>query len=129
MQWAVEPCTGGTCTSDEDQLAAVLAKYGPLSVCINSGDGQGKAVDWDKYEGGVLSSGCKAKYNKLDHCVQLVGYDKTASPPYWKVRNEWSTSWGEAGFIRLPMGENSCCIGCEASVMNVNVNTSAWVQV
>jgi len=46
--------------------------------------------------------------------VQLVGYDATASTPYWKVRNSWGTSWGENGFIRLPMGVNSCGIADEA---------------
>jgi len=42
------------------------------------------------------------------------GYDATASTPYWKVRNSWGTSWGENGFIRLPMGVNSCGIADEA---------------
>lgn len=30
----------------------------------------------------------------MDHCVQLVGYNTTASTPYYMVRNSWATDWG-----------------------------------
>lgn len=118
MKYAIPTCSSGDCsTQDEEALAAALAKYGPISVCINSGDGQ--TGDWMKYKGGVLSGSCKAKARLIDHCVQLVGYDKTAAEPYWKVRNSWGKSWGDDGFIRLPYGnQNSCCIGCEAVIIS-----------
>jgi C1A family cysteine protease len=107
-KYAVSPCESGTCKNqDEDGLKAMLNTHGPLSICVN-------AEDWNSYSSGVASFKCSGAYNKLDHCVQLVGYDTTASTPYWKVRNSWGTSWGEKGFIRLPMGENSCGIADEA---------------
>ena len=41
MSFAIPQCDRGDCSyQDEDKLAAAVAKYGPLSVCINSGDGQ-----------------------------------------------------------------------------------------
>ena len=49
-----------------------------------------------KYKGGVLQKSCAAKANLIDHCVQLVGYNKTATPPWWKIRNSWGT-------VRSPM--------------------------
>jgi len=108
--WAVPECTGGSCSGqDEDGMKAVLASKGPISVCVNAGS-------WDSYSGGVLGGSCSAAYDDLDHCVQLVGYDTTASTPYWKVRNSWGTSWGESGFIRLPMGKNFCGIADEAGI-------------
>jgi C1A family cysteine protease len=127
MKYAIPTCTRGDCSSqDEEALAAALAKYGPLSVCINSGDGQ--SGDWMPYKKGVLTGSCKAKANLIDHCVQLVGYDKSASTPYWKVRNSWGKSWGESGFIRIPYGnKNSCCIGCEAVIISASVKTSVSV--
>jgi len=113
--YAIPPCAkseqdeGGACDKqDEDGLKAALNTYGPLSVCLN-------ANTWDFYSGGVLSGRCSGAWDDMDHCVQLVGYDTTASTPFWKVRNSWGSSWGESGFIRLPMGKNSCGIANEAT--------------
>jgi len=120
--YAVHPCAsdehpqGGACKNqDEDGLKAALATYGPLSVCVNAG-----SSDWDSYNRGVLSGQCSGAWKKLDHAVQLVGYDTTASTPYWKVRNSWGRSWGENGFIRLPMGENACGIADEATFVKAS---------
>merc|ERR1712146_841571 len=97
LRWSLSQTTNTLC----HHARAALAADGPLSICVN-------AESWNGYYGGVLSGSCSGAYNKLDHCVQLVGYDTTASTPYWKVRNSWGTYWGENGFIRLPMGENAC---------------------
>jgi hypothetical protein len=123
MKYAIPNCLSGDCShQDEEALAAALAKYGPLSVAVNSGDGQ--TGDWGDYTGGVLEGSCKAKASKMDHAVQLVGYDKIATTPYWKVRNTWGTSWGENGMIRIPYGKkNTCCIGCEAVIISATMQS------
>lgn len=119
-EYAVPPCEGGACKNQkESDMMAALNEFGPLSVCVNA--------DWDSYSKGILSSKCSGKYNQLDHCVQLVGYDTTGSKSYWKVRNSWASDWGEKGFIRLPMGENACGIADEA--MYVKAETSEEVTV
>merc|ERR1711998_437809 len=108
MGYAVPPREGGKCNNqDEDGLKAALNTYGPLSVCVN-------ANDWDDYSGGVYTAKCSGKYNSLDHCVQLVGYDTTASTPYWLVKNSWNTDWARRGLMRLPIGSNACGIADEA---------------
>ena len=37
------------CAPAQAALAAAVAQYGPLSICINSGDKQ--PGDWEKYKG------------------------------------------------------------------------------
>jgi len=90
-----------TQSSDETAMMNALVSWGPLSICVD-------AEPWQDYTGGVLmASSCDTQ---LDHCVQLVGYDLTASTPFWIVRNSWGTDWGENGYIRLQYGQDTC--GC-----------------
>ena len=115
-KFAVPQCRAGDCKKkeNEDILAAVLAHYGPIAICVNAAD------SWDNYESGVLKGKCSSKADDVDHCVQLVGYSKTAEEPYWKIRNSWTEDWGEEGFIRIPYGiGNTCCVACEAIVVEV----------
>merc|ERR1712007_211766 len=45
FKYAVQPCSEGACKNqDEDKLAAALAHYGPLSICLN-------AEVWDDFLG------------------------------------------------------------------------------
>jgi len=116
--YAIPPCESGACKNqNEDDLAAAVAKYGPISICLGAAD------SWDFYNSGILKGTCSSSYDDMDHCVQLVGFDKGN---YWKVRNSWSTTWGEDGFIRLPYGENSCGVANEAVVIQA---TSSVEQV
>ena len=48
-------------------------------------------------------------WDDLDHCVQVVGYNASAPQPYWIVRNQWDTVWGDDGYIYLEMSENNTC--------------------
>jgi len=94
---------------NETELQQTLVTVGPLSICVD-------ASVWQDYESGVLmGSDCAYPVNQLDHCVQLVGYDSTASTPYWIVRNSWNTDWGIEGYIWLQMGVDACGLADEAT--------------
>jgi C1A family cysteine protease len=112
FSYAVKPCSKGKCNNqDEDALAAALATKGPISICVNAG-GNG----WQNYKRGVYTKKCSGAANKMDHCVQLVGFNKEGSQPYWIVRNSWNTDWGIEGYMHLPMGKNACGIANEATI-------------
>ncbi|KAH8618159.1 putative Papain family cysteine protease Protein of unknown function (DUF3586) [Trypanosoma vivax] len=42
------------------------------------------------YSGGVVTS-CTSE--ALNHGVLLVGYNDSSKPPYWIIKNSWSSSW------------------------------------
>ena len=65
-----------------------------VSVAVDAGT-------WSPYKSGVLSN-CGTS---LNHGVLLIG----ATDAYWRIKNSWGTTWGEAGFIRITRG-NTCGI-------------------
>jgi len=93
--------------ASESNMASHVKSTGPLSICID-------ASTWSSYKGGIMSS-CGSSVN---HAVQAVGVDDS-SGGYWKVRNSWGSGWGEAGYIRLAYGHNTCSIGYRASYTTV----------
>lgn len=114
--YATKPCDSGQCKNqDEDALATALANKGPVSVCVNAG-GNG----WQNYRSGIYTKKCSGAASKLDHCVQLVGYDKSGSTPYWIVRNSWNTDWGINGYMHLEMGSNACGVADEATLVQAS---------
>lgn len=67
------------------------------------------ATNWNKYSSGIFNN-CGTS---LNHDIFLVG----ATDSYWKIKNSWSSSWGEKGYIRLAPG-NTC---------GVCIDKSPWV--
>jgi len=84
---------------DTAQLAAAVNQQ-PVSIAVD-------AEQWQFYNGGILDN-CG---DSLDHGVLLVGYTKDA----WIVKNSWSESWGENGYIRLARPGNTCGLADSAS--------------
>lgn len=112
FSYATSPCTDSCTKQDENTLASNLASTGPVSICVY-------AESWMDYTSGILKSNCPKDYGSLDHCVQLVGYDKTGSTPYWIVRNSWNTDWGVAGYIYIQSGSNLCGVADEATFATI----------
>jgi len=94
-------------SGDEDALAAAVA-LGPVSVAIEADQ-----ACFQFYSGGVLSD--PSCGTQLDHGVLAVGYDTTASQPYWIVKNSWGTSWGMSGYVLIAKGSDECGIASEPS--------------
>jgi cathepsin L len=89
-------------SSVEEKMAAHILNNGPLSACF---------VDPKVPNGytGVVTN-CGNTDNGPTVCGQVVGVDTSASPPFWKVRGSWGTSWGDGGYIRIQYGVDMCMI-------------------
>jgi len=92
----------------ETTLQQNLVNWAPLSICVD-------ASAWQTYQSGVMTWEECAWINELDHCVQLVGYNQSASTPYWVVRNSWTADWGIDGYIWLEMWEDTCGVAHDAN--------------
>jgi C1A family cysteine protease len=93
-------------THTENSLGAAV-DIEPVSVAIEA-DQSG----FQLYKSGVFSGTCG---KNLDHGVLLVGYGTDTGKDYWKVKNSWGTSWGEAGYIRMIRNQDECGIANEPS--------------
>jgi len=120
---AVKQCTRGACKNqDETGLATVLATKGPISICVNAA-----AAGWQSYKRGIFSKKCGHAANDIDHCVQLVGYNKAGAKPYWIVRNSWNTNWGIKGYMHLEMGKNLCGVANDATLVVAKAGAASVV--
>jgi cathepsin L len=100
-------CQESTCTSavtisgytdvahNNDVALATAVAQQPVSIAIEADQSS-----FQFYSGGVMTAACGTA---LDHGVLAVGYG-TDGVEYWKVKNSWGTSWGEAGYIRFGRG-------------------------
>jgi C1A family cysteine protease len=102
---------------DESQIAAYVYDNGPVSIGVD-------AASFQTYTGGILTDCQYNGPNSLDHAVLIVGYDDTVSVPYWIVKNQWGTSWGESGYIRLAKGSNQCGLADAATSSIVSASSA-----
>ncbi|KAG9446112.1 hypothetical protein H6P81_012240 [Aristolochia fimbriata] len=96
--------------NSEESLAAAAAGQ-PVSVAIDAG-----SQAFQFYDGGIFSGECG---NQLNHAVTIIGYGGEGDGEYWLVKNSWSSTWGEAGYIRMKRNISSkqglCGIAMKAS--------------
>jgi C1A family cysteine protease len=64
---------------------------------------------FQSYSSGILDSDSCG--TNLDHAVEIVGYGTENGVDYWNVRNSWSLSWGESGYVRIKKTSSTNDIG------------------
>ena len=82
--------------SDQAMMEALAQQ--PVSIAI-----QADQKDFQLYKSGVFTGSCGTK---LDHGVLAVGYGSNDGVDYYLVKNSWSSTWGDNGYIRLGRGDD-----------------------
>ena len=100
---------------NQEKMLMRAVQHQPVSVAI-----QANKRSFQMYKSGIYSDpDCGFD---LDHGVLLIGYgyDKTYDMDYWIIKNSWSESWGENGYIRIQRNINDerglCGIAMSPSV-------------
>ena len=83
-----------TPNSDNAMMSALMQQ--PVSIAI-----QADQKEFQLYQSGVFTGSCGTE---LDHGVLVVGYGTENGEDYYLVKNSWSTSWGDNGYIKLGRG-------------------------
>ena len=90
-----------------NQLALKEAvSFGPVSIAIEA-----DTRIFQSYSSGVItSSSCGTD---LDHGVLIVGYgtEPETQIDYWLVKNSWSSSWGDEGYVKIERSDSTNDIG------------------
>lgn len=104
---AVVTRTNGYRSASASQASVESAlRLTPVVVAVDAG---GQA--WQFYRSGVVSASTCG--TALNHAVLLVGMgsDAATSASFWRIKNSWGASWGEAGYIRLARGAGTGTAG------------------
>ena len=102
----------GTCNSEKEASAVVQIKgyemvpanseaallkavaNQPVSVAIDGG-----GSDFQFYSSGVFTGHCRTR---LNHAVAAIGYGTNKDgTKYWLLKNSWSTTWGDKGYMKM----------------------------
>jgi C1A family cysteine protease len=100
--------------SNVAQMKAALAQQ-PLSVSIEA-----DTAVFQTYTSGILNS--TACGTTLDHAVLAVGWGSENGQEYWIIKNSWSSSWGENGFIRLAIVDGVGICGVQSAPLYPTAN-------
>ena len=79
-------------------LKEAVAK-GPVSIAIEA-----DTKSFQMYSKGVIT-GTSCGTN-LDHGVLIVGYGEENGIKYWLVKNSWSNTWGDQGYVKIERSDS-----------------------
>lgn len=84
----------GIVIPDNEVALREAVAQGPVAIAIEA---DAEAMQF--YDRGILTT--KKCGVNVDHAVTIVGYGEDRGRKYWKIKNSWSSEWGEGGYMRL----------------------------
>ena len=102
--------------NDQISLKAAVAQQ-PVAIAISA-----DTKLFQSYSSGVITSA--SCYTSLDHGVLIVGYGTENGQDYWLVKNSWSDTWGDGGYVKIARSSSTndpgvCGIAMDPSFPNV----------
>jgi len=103
-------------SNDQISLKVAVAQQ-PVAIAIEA-----DTRYFQSYSSGVLDAATCG--TNLDHGVLIVGYGTENGEDYWLVKNSWSTTWGEQGYVKILRSDSTndpgiCGIAMEPSFPSV----------
>jgi len=95
---------------NERALGYYITKQ-PISIGIQAG-----CPTFQHYKSGIYDdTSCYS--NSIDHGVLIVGFNDAVDIPYYLVKNSWSSSWGDFGYIQIKRDPNGTGPGISGITM------------
>jgi cathepsin L len=88
--------------NDEDAIAALCQKYGPIATEMDAGHSS-----YQFYKSGIYSEATCSK-TALDHGIAVIGWGQDGDAKFWIVKNSWGTRWGIQGYFWIVRGSDMC---------------------
>ena len=98
--------------NDQLSLKAAVAQQ-PVAIAIEA-----DTKYFQSYSSGVLTSSSCGQ--NLDHGVLIVGYGTENGIKYWLVKNSWSTSWGDQGYVKIARSDSTN----DAGICGISISPS-----
>ena len=103
----------------ENSTVIAAVAEGPLAALVDC-----EAPLFKNYKAGIIGANpgdqCEGIHN---HVVLIVGWGEEHGVPYWRVKNSFGASWGEAGYVRIVRDRLMCGLGGE---QYAPVGARAW---
>ena len=97
--------TGCSDVQPNNEMVLKNAVHGtPVSVAIEA-----DTREFQLYKSGVITGDSCG--TNLDHGVLIVGYGEDKGVKYWLVKNSWSTSWGDNGYVKIERTDSTSTPG------------------
>ena len=102
VAWSYVQKNGATPSVQEMKKA--LCKYGPIAATVKV------TTAFTAYAGGIFDEFATVRSpNDVNHGIVIVGWDD--SKKAYLIKNSWSESWGEKGYMWIEYGCNNIGYG------------------